>query len=68
MLKQHFASAPVIEQRVSVRTASATPVFHFSISEKVGMLCTGAVGPCHILVNAACCLPIVKQDSNDLRA
>ena len=57
-----------LKQRASVRSASATPILHFSISEEIGMLCTSVVGPCHILVNAASCLPVVKQDSNDLRA
>lgn len=56
------------EAESTVRTACAAPILHFGISEEVGMRCTGAVGPCHILIDAAYCLPIVKQDSDDLCA
>ena len=44
------------------------PVLHLGVSVEVRVGCVGVVGPCHILIDATSCFPVVKKHSDDLLA
>ena len=44
------------------------PVLHLGVSVEVRVGCVGVGGPCHILIDATSCFPVVEKHSDDLLA